>query len=778
MPSAKPARDPRVAGLICPATRTPVALERVDVTARASGPGCRVVVHQHFRNTETVPLELVYVFPLDEGAAVCGFEAIVDGTRFAGQVKEREEAFADYDDAMAAGHGAYLLDEERADVFTASLGNVRPGAEVQLTITYVTLLAAEGGDLRFTLPTTVSPRYAPAEDRAGVGPTPAEVLNPPVADDVPYHLTFELGLEMPGPIRRVESPTHPVTVDLDGPCGTVRLTQRGTAMDRDLVVVIAADGLDTLHTRVEATPVGFAAMATLVPTFPAAATPADVVFLVDRSGSMAGTSIAEVRNALHLCLRALSAGCRFDIVGFGSTFASLFGASVPYDEDSLRRATEAVDALDADLGGTEILPALKSVLERSGVEGLPRQVVLLTDGEVTNTDEVIALARTHAAAVRIFTFGIGAGASAHLVRAVARATGGVAEFIAPGERIEAKVLRQFGRLFAPALSEVRVEWPAGVQGAPDPVPAVFSGEPLVVFGLSEHQPSGVVRLSGRAAGQPFVSEAAIASPAPAAGGTVGPLAARARIRDLEEQPAFLSSRGSRQRRPKANPAVGDIVRLAVAHQLVSRETSFVAIEERDTPVTERAELRRIPVALTSGWGDARRELGSAQRRLSSSSASMASPPSAAGLHFRMAGDFEMVESSGFTAEDMGSLDIAFMRAPAPRQEAWRRDLPHVRLVRLQRADGSWELDDRLMEAMGGRFLDWDGLLRQVDGPDDDERRRALATALAVAWLERHAPHYRDEWERASDKARQWLRGCGARIASGESLAEFAGRVWQ
>ena len=658
MPSATPARDTHVAGLICPATRTPVALEHVDVRAHAVGPCCRVEVRQHFRNRETVPLELAYVFPLDEGAAVCGFEAIVDGTRFAGRVKPRDEAFADYDDAMAGGHGAYLLDEERADVFTASLGNVRPGAEVQLVITYVTQLAAEGPALRFSLPTTVAPRYAPAEDRAGVGPTPAEALNPPVAGEVPYRLTFELGLEMPGAIRRVESPTHPVTADLDGPRGTVRLTQRDTAMDRDLVVVIAADGLDTLHTRVEATPVGFAAMATLVPTFPAAARPADVVFLVDRSGSMAGTSIAEVRNALHLCLRALTDGCRFDIVGFGSTFASLFGASVPYDEDSLRRATEAVDALDADLGGTGILPALKSVLARPGVEGLPRQVVLLTDGEVTNTDEVIALARTHAATVRIFTFGIGAGASAHLVRAVARVTGGVAEFIAPGERIEAKVLRQFGRLFAPALSEVRVEWPAGVQGAPDHVPAVFSGEPLVVFGLSEMAPSGVVRISGRSAGQAFAAEAVLECPAASPGGAVGVLAARARIRDLEEQPAFLSSRSSRQRRPRPNPAVDAILRLAVAHQLVSRETSFVAIEERETPVTERAELRRIPVALTSGWGDVNRASRSAPRAFGVSVARMVPPQSPAGLFCLLAGESE----SGAFADEVRA-----------EEEHWRRN---------------------------------------------------------------------------------------------------------
>ena len=107
--------------------------------------------------------------------------------------------------------------------------------------------------------------------------------------------------------------------------------------------------------------------------------------------------------------------------------------------------------MHATFGGTEILPALQFVLEQPRPHGPSRQVVVLTDGEVTNTDAVIALARQHAATRRVFTFGIGAGASQHLVQGLARAGGGSAEFIYPGERIEPKVMRQFGRLLSPAL---------------------------------------------------------------------------------------------------------------------------------------------------------------------------------------------------------------------------------------------------------------------------------------------------------------------------------------
>ena len=87
------------------------------------------------------PIEATYVFPLDEGAAVCGFEAVIDGTLVVGEVKEREEAFRMYDDAIERGDGAFLLDEERPDVFQASIGNLPPGKEVLVKLTYVTELA-------------------------------------------------------------------------------------------------------------------------------------------------------------------------------------------------------------------------------------------------------------------------------------------------------------------------------------------------------------------------------------------------------------------------------------------------------------------------------------------------------------------------------------------------------------------------------------------------------------------------------------------------------------
>jgi len=184
----------------------PVPLVGVSARAEVRDYACRLVLSQRFRNDEAQPIEAVYKFPLDEGSALCGFEVEIDGRVVRGHVKEREKAFEEYDEALMKGHGAYLLDEERADVFTVSVGNLPPGKEAVLRLTTVSELPLEGDAIRFTLPTTIAPRYAPATDRQGVGETEAERVSPPYALLVPYGLTLEVDVQTTAPVRSVESP--------------------------------------------------------------------------------------------------------------------------------------------------------------------------------------------------------------------------------------------------------------------------------------------------------------------------------------------------------------------------------------------------------------------------------------------------------------------------------------------------------------------------------------------------------------------------------------------
>ena len=99
-----------VAGLKAEGAEVP--LQSVHVRAQLVDLAARVVVMQAYKNNSNIPIEAKYVFPLDDMAAVCGFEAFINGKHIVGQVKEKEQAHREYKEAISKGHGAYLMDEE------------------------------------------------------------------------------------------------------------------------------------------------------------------------------------------------------------------------------------------------------------------------------------------------------------------------------------------------------------------------------------------------------------------------------------------------------------------------------------------------------------------------------------------------------------------------------------------------------------------------------------------------------------------------------------------
>src|SRR5262245_63565670 len=115
----------------------PIPLRGVEVTGEVLGGHARMFVRQRYQNGEAKAVEAIYTFPLPSDATLVGFAMTCEGRRIDGVVKEREDAFRGYDDAVMDGHGAALLEQERPNVFTASVGNLLPGEETLVEIEYV-----------------------------------------------------------------------------------------------------------------------------------------------------------------------------------------------------------------------------------------------------------------------------------------------------------------------------------------------------------------------------------------------------------------------------------------------------------------------------------------------------------------------------------------------------------------------------------------------------------------------------------------------------------------
>jgi Ca-activated chloride channel homolog len=465
-----------------------IALRGVRLRSRLSGMSQRTAVEQTFVNLEGQAIEAVYTFPLPEGAAVCGFEVVTGDRVLTGRIEESEQAIEQYEDAVSEGHGAFMMEQDRPDVFTVRVGNLKPHQAATIRLTYVCPLEKVDKSIRVSFPTTVAPRYV---TDAGTDPLTAaidgEAVNPPHVLHVPYGLQMEVEIDLGRDLRAVISPSHSVQVRTTK-AGTALVTLSGgvTEMNRDIVLALdlKREHQPTIQAAAGKQGESFLAV-TFVPEFDEDdlldPPPAETVFVLDCSGSMQGDSIRQATAALELCLRSLSPGDTFNVCRFGSSFELMASEPLPYSQQTLERAIRYVRQ-NADLGGTELYAPLEAILKVPPRAGTVRQVILLTDGQVSNEPAVVELARKHRSHNRIFSFGIGAASSSYLVKGIARATGGAAEFITAGERIDDKVLRTFSRLSSPMIGDVAIAWGDSEVQTLAEIPPVFDGDVLSVFG--------------------------------------------------------------------------------------------------------------------------------------------------------------------------------------------------------------------------------------------------------------------------------------------------------
>lgn len=750
-------------------TKVPVAIPLlgVDVRGRLVGGAAEVVMRQRYRNDGVTAIEAVYVFPLPADAAVCGFAAEVDGRRVVGRVEARDKAFEAYDDAIAEGHGAFLLDAERPDIFTLSVGNLKPGSEAIVELRWVARLHTEGPAWRFVLPTTVAARYVPAAAALEVGQPDGERVNPPKATDVPYGLTFALAIDASfGPLRRIESPTHQIRVTL-GETPRVELSQAEIALDRDVVIFIEPEARAP-SAAVALGPDGERfVQVSFAPDFASDDdAPGDFVFILDCSGSMQGDSIVEARRALELCVRTLGEGDTFDIIRFGSNYNSLFGASRSYDAASFEAAMTTIRGTSADLGGTELLAPLKAVFDRATTR--PRTIVLLTDGQVSNESETIELASRYKANHRVFAFGIGAGVSENLVRGLARVTRGEAEFIAPSERVEPKVLRQFGRMRRGRLDDVSIDWGGlSVEQAPRVVPGVFAGDPLIVSArvISGAATAVTLRAGGKVFAVPLDLERA------SEGGPVPRLWARAAIMELEDGRARRGSAQNRERGDLESAKEAALVALGQRFGLVSSATSYIAVELRG-----EAELSLVgPTLLRVPTLPVFHQAFRSAQRMARSMAAPAPWPRADGagsMHKRTSPRAEPIVFSaprGDLARASGDSTNTFKNQPpaaAPSRKSWIEEVeafvsassvadPLDALFALlagQQADGSFAV-----AVVCAAVADPDALRALLAALPESERI-AKATSVAVETLRAAYADHSAVWAAAVKKAERFLSG--------------------
>ncbi len=242
--------------------------------------------------------------------------------------------------------------------------------------------------------------------------------------------------------------------------------------------------------------------------------PKDILFVIDRSGSMSGEKIIQARNALQFILGQLNENDRFAILGFDDQLDISADTLEPVNRESLARARRFVSGLDAR-GNTDIDLALHTglgILKRSEARpGATRLLIFLTDGlptaGITDENEIINRASdaNGAQEARFHVFGVGYDVNTHLLDALAAQNGGSVTYVQPGENLELVLSDFYRRIANPVLTDVtlRFEGLAATEVYPRALPDLFAGSSLLVVGRYQAQSDVItVRVSGLAGTKP------------------------------------------------------------------------------------------------------------------------------------------------------------------------------------------------------------------------------------------------------------------------------------
>jgi Ca-activated chloride channel family protein len=618
-------------------------LESIDVRSKVTGLAVHTELAQGFRNPYDVPLEATYIFPLPDRAAVTRLRMEADDRIIDGIVKEREEARAEYTEAIASGRRASIAEEERPGVFTLRVGNIMPGERVVIRLTLTGRLPYEDGEATYRFPLVVAPRYIPGAalpgEQVGSGTAvdtdavpDASRITPPVllpGFPNPVRLTAEVDVAPAGlPVTAVQSSLHGVDLVERGDGGFLVSLRPGERADRDFVLrfgygaedavttslALCHDGAESGDPRGTDAPAEGTFLLTLLPPAAAATAmrPRDVVLVLDRSGSMGGWKMAAARRAAARIVDTLTTADRFAVLAFDGVVETPPGLSSGLVEATDRNRFRAVGYL-ASLearGGTEMLdPLLQAVnlLPDEGTFVYPavpgaaervlrdRVLVLVTDGQVGNEDQILARLAPGLSGVRVHTIGIDRAVNAAFLRRLADAGAGRCELVESEDRLDEAMEHIHRRIGSPVVVDVRVAGenlgvvPDSVE--PSRLPDLFAGAPLVVTGRFTGDAAGSVVVTGRT--PDGIAWTTTVPAVVTADAGLGPLWARGRIRDLEDR--YIAGTGDNRALER------DIVATSVRFSVLSRFTAFVAVDS--VVVNESGAVKQVtqPVDLPSGW---------------------------------------------------------------------------------------------------------------------------------------------------------------------------------
>lgn len=446
---------------------------------------CTTQVDQVFHNDSSVDREGMYIFPMPTGSAITKFSMYDGEHEIAGRIMDRVEARNTYESIVRQRKDPALLEYIDRNTFQARVYPIPANGDKRIKLNYVELANKNGSVCRYVYPLSTE-RFSsrPLED-----------------------CKVTIKIKSKRPITNVYSPTHKIDVERTSPTeATVTWSAKDTRPDTDMILYYSVSdddiGIDLIAHKQLGEPGYYMLLASpKVAVDKSKIQPKNVLFVLDRTGSMSGDKIDQAKAALAFCMNSLKPQDNFNVITFNESPDLMFKSLQPATKATKKKALSTIDGLEAD-GGTDINEAMISACKQfRDVKSSRNYIVFLTDGQPTagKTDPETILTNAKTPNAKLFAFGVGYDVNTHLLDKLAEQNRGTCDYVRPNENIEVKVSSFFGKISDPILSDVSLDI-SGLKTTDSypskNLPDIFSGSQLIVLGRYDGSGTVKVTLSG------------------------------------------------------------------------------------------------------------------------------------------------------------------------------------------------------------------------------------------------------------------------------------------
>lgn len=551
-------------------------LKATDVETTVNGMIAETYVTQTYANEGRHPINARYVFPASTQVTVHGMTMEIADQIVTAQIREKEEAKEVFEQAKSEGKSASLMEEKRPNVFTLDVANIMPGDTIRIKLHYTEMITPTEGVYQFVFPTVTGPRYAspkPADEAEEDDWVETPYLEEGSNPEGTYNITVNLSTGVP--ITDLECGTHETSVEWNGK-SMAKVTLSNTddyAGDRDFILEYRLTGekLSSGLMLYEGEEENFFQLTMQPPKrYDAEDVPArEYIFVLDVSGSMNGYPLDTAKELIRNLVKNLKKTDRFNVILFSDIVSEMSLEPVSATEVNIDCAMKLIDMQEGG-GGTELCEALQCAVDNPKREEAARSIVVITDGYISDEEEIFELIGEHMDTASFFPFGIGSSVNRYLMEGIAGTGMGESFIVTDAAEAEETAERFRTYIEAPLLTDIRLDFDGFdvYEVEPAKISTLYAEKPIVVFGKWKGEPSGTIRISGRTGTKDYAETVHVSEAEPAEeNGVIRYLWARKRLETLTDY-------GFR----KFDKSIkAEVTALGLNYSMITPYTSFVAV---------------------------------------------------------------------------------------------------------------------------------------------------------------------------------------------------------